>query len=200
LCDQKNIILIIDEVQTGLGRTGKLWGFEHFDIVPDIVVLAKGLSGGIYPITATVIRKPLETVFHDDPFIHVSTFGGAELGCRVAKRVLEISSAPEFLNHVNELAEKFAKGVEKLRSAHGDFLLGLRQLGLMMGLALKDDMSGPVMSKAAYDNGLLMVYANNDTSICQFLPPLVMSFEQVDEVMEKLDKALGYAVKLRDFF
>jgi len=104
-CDEKNIILIIDEVQTGLGRTGKLWGFEHFDIVPDIVVLGKGLSGGIYPITATVIRKPMESVFHDDPFIHVSTFGGAELGCRVALRVLEISSASDFLNHVNQLAE-----------------------------------------------------------------------------------------------
>jgi len=199
-CDEKNIILIIDEVQTGLGRSGKLWGFEHFDIVPDIVVLGKGLSGGIYPITATVIRKPMESVFHDDPFIHVSTFGGAELGCRVALRVLEISSASDFLNHVNQLAERFAEGVETLRVTHGDFLLGLRQLGLMMGLVLKDDVSGPVMSKAAYDNGLLMVYANNDTSICQFLPPLVMSLDQVDEVMEKLDKSLAYAAELRDFF
>jgi len=200
LCDQKKILLIIDEVQTGLGRTGKLWGFEHFDIVPDIVVLGKGLSGGIYPITATVIRKPLESVFHDDPFIHVSTFGGAELGCRVAAHVLEISSDPNFLNHVTALAERFAKGVENLRKKHGDFLLGLRQLGLMMGLVLKDDICGPVMSKAAYDNDLLMVYANNDTSICQFLPPLVISFDQVDEVMGKLDKALAYAVELRAFF
>ncbi|MBW2365664.1 MAG: aminotransferase class III-fold pyridoxal phosphate-dependent enzyme, partial [Deltaproteobacteria bacterium] len=170
------------------------------DIVPDIVVLGKGLSGGIYPITATVIRKPMESVFQDDPFIHVSTFGGAELGCRVAMRVLEISSASDFLNHVNKLAERFDEGVKNLRTKHGDFLLGLRQLGLMMGLVLKDDVSGPVMSKAAYDNGLLMVYANNDTSICQFLPPLVMSFEQVDEVTEKLDKALAYAAELRAFF
>lgn len=200
LCDEKNIILIVDEVQTGLGRTGKLWGFEHFDIVPDIVVLGKGLSGGIYPITATVIRKPLESIFHDDPFIHVSTFGGAELGCRVAMRVLEISSDPDFLNHVNKLAERFSKGVENLQKKHSTFLLGLRQLGLMMGLVLQDNVSGPVMSKAAYDNGLLMVYANNDTSICQFLPPLVISLDQVDEVMEKLDKALAYAVELRAFF
>ncbi|MBW1643254.1 MAG: aminotransferase class III-fold pyridoxal phosphate-dependent enzyme, partial [Deltaproteobacteria bacterium] len=108
--------------------------------------------------------------------------------------------ASDFLNHVNQLAERFAEGVETLRVTHGDFLLGLRQLGLMMGLVLKDDVSGPVMSKAAYDNGLLMVYANNDTSICQFLPPLVMSLDQVDEVMEKLDKSLAYAAELRDFF
>lgn len=200
LCDKRGILLIMDEVQTGLGRTGKLWGFEHFNIVPDMVILGKGLSGGIYPITATVIRKPLEAVFHEDPFIHVSTFGGAELGCRVAIRVLEISSAPDFLNHVNQLAEKFAKDVEGLRSSHGDFLLGLRQLGLMMGLVLKDEMCGPVLSKAAYDNGLLMVYANNDPSICQFLPPLIMSFDQVEEVMGKLNKALTYAKELRALF
>ena len=74
------------------------------------------------------------------------------------------------------------------------------KMDIVMDLVLKDDVSGPVMSKAAYDNGLLMVYANNDTSICQFLPPLVMSFEQVDEVMEKLDKALMHAAELRDFF
>jgi acetylornithine/succinyldiaminopimelate/putrescine aminotransferase len=76
LCDKNGALLILDEVQTGLGRTGKLWGFEHFGVLPDIMVLAKGLSGGLYPISATVIRRPLESVFHADPFIHISTFGG----------------------------------------------------------------------------------------------------------------------------
>jgi acetylornithine/succinyldiaminopimelate/putrescine aminotransferase len=142
----------------------------------------------------------MESIFHEDPFIHVSTFGGAELGCRVAMRVLEVSSSSAFLNYVNMLADRFRQGVERLQKDHGDFLLGFRQLGLMMGLKLKDDVSGPVMSKAAYDNGLLMVYANNDTSVCQFLPPLVISLDQVDEVMEKLDKALGYAAQLKEFF
>ncbi len=197
LCSDRGALLIIDEVQTGLGRTGKLWGFEHFDIVPDIVVLGKGLSGGIYPITATVIRTPLETIFHEDPFIHVSTFGGAEVGCLVAKRVLEISSNPEFMAHVNELARAFDQGVEKLRKKHSRFLMGLRQLGLMMGLELKDELSGPVLSKTAYDHYLLMVYANNDPSICQMLPPLIMKLEDVDLVMERLDKAIGAAKRLR---
>ncbi|MCK5332195.1 MAG: aspartate aminotransferase family protein, partial [Candidatus Marinimicrobia bacterium] len=100
ICHRNGTLLIIDEVQTGLGRTGKLWGFEHFEIIPDIVVLGKGLSGGIYPISATIIREPLESVFHPDPFIHISTFGGAEVGCRVAKRVLEISASADFLSQV----------------------------------------------------------------------------------------------------
>ncbi len=197
LCEELGIVLIIDEVQTGLGRTGKLWAFEHFDIIPDIVVLGKGLSGGIYPITATVLRKPLESVFHDDPFIHISTFGGAELGCRVASRVLEISSDSQFLDKVNRLALLFREGVDTLQGKHGKFLKGLRQLGLMMGLELRDEISGPLLTKTAYDNDLLMVYAGNDTSISQFLPPLVMNESDVNYVLDQLDKALGSARHIR---
>jgi len=197
LCDEHHVLLILDEVQTGLGRTGKLWAFQHYDIIPDMVVLGKGLSGGLYPISATILRQPLESVFHPDPFIHISTFGGAEIGCIIAKKVLEISSEPAFLNHVNELARYIASGVEQLRAKHPSFLLGLRQLGLMMGLKLSDELSGPIVTKTAYDHDLLLVYANNDTSVCQFLPPLEISFEQADWVLSQLDRALAAAQRLK---
>jgi len=197
LCDDRKILLIMDEVQTGLGRTGKLWAFAHFDIVPDIVILGKGLSGGIYPITATVLRKPLESVFHDDPFIHISTFGGAEIGCRIARRVLEISAAAPFLEHVNLLASRFAEKIEGLRAKHTPFLAGFRQLGLMMGLELKDEICGPLLTKTAYDQDLLLIYANNDTRVCQLLPPLTISLEETDWVIERLDMALSAARRLK---
>lgn len=197
LCNDRGILLILDEIQTGLGRTGKLWAFEHFDIVPDIVVLGKGLSGGIYPITATVLRKPLEAVFHDDPFIHISTFGGAEIGCRIARRVLEISAAPQFLEHVNMLAARFAEKIEGLSAKHYPFLVKLRQLGLMMGLELRDEICGPLLTKTAFDQDLLLIYANNDTRVCQLLPPLTMNLEEVDWVIERLDIALSAARRLK---
>lgn len=197
LCDDLGILLILDEVQTGLGRTGKLWAFQHFNIIPDIVVLGKGLSGGLYPITATVLRKPLEKVFHADPFIHVSTFGGAEPGCVIARRVLEISSEPDFLNHVGRLADCFAEKVTALQRNHSKLVVGLRQLGLMMGLELKDELCGPLLTKTAYDNDLLMIYANNDPRVCQFLPPLVMELEMVEWIMERLDKALTAVRRLK---
>jgi acetylornithine/succinyldiaminopimelate/putrescine aminotransferase len=197
ICSRKGAVLILDEVQSGLGRTGKLWAFEHFDIVPDIVVLGKGLSGGVYPIAATVLRKPLEAVFHKDPFIHISTFGGAEVGCLAALKVLEVSSAPEFLEHVNRLARDFAEKIEILRLKHAGFLIGLRQLGLMMGLVLKDDLAGPLLTKTAYDHDLLMIYANNDPAVCQLLPPLVMEAEKIDEIIRQLDKALASARRLK---
>ena len=190
LCDRHGAVMIMDEVQTGLGRTGKLWGFEHFDILPDMVVLGKGLSGGIYPITATVLRTPLETVFHADPHIHVSTFGGAEPGCAVALKVLEISAAPEFLDHVNQLAGRFKTGIARLAEKY-DILENLRQLGLFMGLKLKTADCGPLLSLAAYRHDLLMVYANNDKSVAQFLPPLVIDADQADWVIDRLDRAIA---------
>ncbi|MBU1180902.1 MAG: aminotransferase class III-fold pyridoxal phosphate-dependent enzyme, partial [Proteobacteria bacterium] len=110
-----------------------------------------------------------------------------------------ISSDPAFLSHVNRLSLKFEAGVAILMKKHPEYLAGFRQLGLMMGLKLPDEISGPVLTKAAYDNDLLMLYANNDTSVCQLLPPLVMEEEQVDWVIDRLDKALSAAESMRSF-
>ncbi len=196
LCDKHGVLLILDEVQAGLGRTGKLWAFEHYDILPDMVVLGKGLSGGIYPITATVLRRPLERVFHPDPFVHVSTFGGAELGCMVMEQVLQISAAPQFLEHVNRMADLIAARVEVLLQRHAGFLTGFRQKGLMMGLVMADDFAGPLLTKTAYDNDLLLVYANNDMRVCQFLPPLIIEPHHIDQIFPRLDRALKQARRL----
>ena len=197
LCDSRGALLILDEVQTGLGRTGRLWGFSHFNVVPDMVVLGKGLSGGVYPITATVLSSRLESVFRADPHIHVSTFGGSEIGCQVAMKVLAISSRPAFLAHVRSIAEHINSGCRKLAAAHPS-LVGLRQLGLFMGLKLADDTCGPLMSLAAYRHDLLMVYANNDQSVSQFLPPLVISMDQADWVIDRLDRALSDLDAMRE--
>lgn len=197
LCDQNGTLLIMDEVQSGLGRTGKLWAFEHAGIVPDMVIIGKGLSGGIYPISATIIRDPLDQIFKENPFIHISTFGGAELGCRVGQKVMSITSEPTFLEQVQESGEKVRAGLEKLRQKYPKFFTGIRQTGLMIGLELRDEHAGPALTKAAFDNDLLMVYANNDTSVCQLLPPLTITEDEVAWVLEHLDRALNSARKLR---
>lgn len=197
LCTDREIVFILDEVQSGLGRTGRLWAFENFCIAPDILVLGKGLSGGLYPISATVLKRPLESVFHQDPFIHISTFGGAEVGCRVARRVLEISSSADFLSQVNQLASRFADRIWELQEKHAGFLVGFRQLGLMMGLKLNDEISGPLLTKTAYDHDLLLIYAGNDPSVCQLLPPLTISPADVDWIAERLDQAIASAKKLK---
>jgi putrescine aminotransferase len=190
LCKKRGVLLIIDEVQTGLGRTGKLWGIEHYNVVPDIVVIGKGLSGGIYPMSATCFKKELESFFHQNPFIHVSTFGGAEVGCPVAMTVLEESSKPEFLRHVNDLSAVFKDGFAALKKKHPRILTGLRQLGLMMGIEMVNDNCGPIMTKACYDHGILAIYANNDRKVCQLLPPLIIDNHIALEIIDRVDGAL----------
>lgn len=192
LCDRRDVLLIIDEVQAGLGRTGRLWGIDHFGVIPDILVLGKGLSGGIYPMTATCFRPELEAVFHKDPFIHVSTLGGAEVGIPVVEKVLEICADPLFLQEVQETAAFFADGFEQLKLRHPDYLVRLRQLGMMMGIELSGEFLGPLFSRAAYDNGLLCVYANNDRRVVQFLPPLNIGRALAGEILQRVDDSLTH--------
>ncbi len=195
-CHSRGALFIVDEVQTGLGRTGKLWGIDNFSVSPDIMVIGKGLSGGIYPMSATCFGKELQSFFHKNPFIHISTFGGAEVGCPVALKVLDISSQPAFLENVNSMAQVFSKGFVELKNRHPKILVGLRQLGLMMGIEMVNDMCGPIVSKTCYDNGILSVYANNDKRVSQLLPPLIINKAQADEILERVDKALEDATRL----
>jgi acetylornithine/succinyldiaminopimelate/putrescine aminotransferase len=198
ICRAAGALLIVDEVQTGLGRTGRFWGIEHFDAQPDILVVGKGLSGGLYPISATCFGPGIEAFFRRDPFIHVSTFGGAELGCPAALEVLEISSRPEFLSHVNRLAGQFAAGMERLGAKYPRLVRGLRQLGLMMGIETTTEAGGPVLTKTCYDNGLLCIYANNAPWVCQLLPPLIITTELAGEILDRLDRSLEQAAVYLD--
>lgn len=196
VCDRFGALLIFDEVQAGLGRTGRLWAIEHYDVVPDIMVSGKGLSGGIYPISATSFRPEYERIFHADPFIHVSTFGGAELAGPVASKVLEISADPAFLAHVDEMAAVFRDGFVQLKESHGDLLVGLRQMGLMMGIEMIHEACGPLFSKAAFDHGLLSVFANNDPRVAQLLPPLIVDRPLAQEILQRVDRALGQVAQM----
>ena len=190
LCDQHGALLISDEVQTGLGRTGQLWGIEHFGIVPDIIVIGKGLSGGLYPMSATCFRAKYEAVFQPDPFIHISTFGGAEVGCPVALKVLELTSDQGFLRNVQELAALFAEGFRGLKEKHSEILVGLRQLGMMMGIEMVHEQCGPLFSKVAFDHGLLSVYANNNPRVAQLLPPLIIDRALALDILDRVDQSL----------
>jgi acetylornithine/succinyldiaminopimelate/putrescine aminotransferase len=190
ICDRTGAQLIIDEVQTGLGRTGKIWGIDWFGVVPDMLVTGKGLSGGLYPITATCLRPHLMEVFRKDPFIHISTFGGAELGCSVALAMLDMITAPGFLERVKELSAWYERTLEDLRRRHEGVLLEVRQLGLFMGLRYAHPEAGPIMTRLCYDEGMFALFANNDHSVQQFLPPLIASNAEAEESIRILDACL----------
>ena len=111
-------------------------------------------------------------------------------------KVLDITSNPQFLNHVNELAAFFRKSFEELRIRHSEILVGLRQLGLMMGIEMVNDLCGPVFTKVAYDHGILSIYANNNKKVGQLLPPLNIDLSVAREIIERLDLALAETKRL----
>lgn len=190
LCDRYDAVMIMDEVQTGLGRCGEVWGIDTYDVIPDIIVTGKGLSGGIYPMSATLYRDHVNPFLHENPFIHISTFGGAEVGCYVALAVLDILEEPGFLEHVREMAVLFEEGFSILGKKHPDVMVETRQRGLMMGLQLADPNFGPLMTRIGFDAGILAVYANNDPSAVQILPPLIIQESEVGQVLGVLDGML----------
>jgi acetylornithine/succinyldiaminopimelate/putrescine aminotransferase len=184
ICRERGALLIVDEVQTGLGRTGEIWGYQHHDIEPDLLVTGKGLSGGLYPIAATLMTAELHRFFDHHPHIHISTFGGAELGCPVALAVLDLVETPGFLAHVRELAGRFRVGLEGLP-------FSLRQRGLMMGLAFAEPGGGMAAAAALYDAGVFAVWAANDPRVLQLLPPLVLADAEAEEIVDRVRAALG---------
>jgi putrescine aminotransferase len=195
-CDEVGALLVIDEVQSGWGRSGKLWAIEHYDVVPDIVVLGKGMSAGHYPMSAVCYRPHLAPFLTRDSFRHQSTMGGAELGCVVVQKQLDILTTPAFASHVQSLALAFAEELSFLMARHPEVIVGIRQLGLLMGIVYATPEYGPLMTRCAYDEGLLLVFAGLDPSVSQLLPPLTMSLQEVSEVVEKLDRALLRAREL----
>ncbi len=184
LCHERGALLIVDEVQTGLGRTGRFWGHEHDGIQPDLLVTGKGLSGGIYPITATLMKSEHHRFFDEHPFIHVSTFGGSELGCAAANAVLDLTLAPGFLERVEAVGRRIREGL-----AGAPF--ELRQRGLFMGLAFPFENGGMLATKLLYDRGIFALYANNDTRVLQLLPPLVISDADTEFLIRTLREVFG---------
>lgn len=183
LCRERGVCFVLDEVQTGLGRTGTMWYFQQEGLEPDIVVTGKGLSGGVYPITATLMTAELHAFFADHPFVHISTFGGAELGCVAALAVLDVVEAPGFLERVVELGERFERG---LTGVDGE----LRRRGLFMGLKLQNEGDAMLAARAVIEAGVFAVFANNDTSVLQLLPPLTISDDEADDIIGIVRSAL----------
>ncbi len=190
LCRDKDIVLIVDEVQAGLGRTGRLWQIDEYGVVPDILVMSKGTSGGMFPLSVTCHRPRLHPVFDEHPFFHVSTFGGSEIGCVVTEKMLEITTRPGFLDHVNAMAERFRQGFLQIQETFGSHVREFRQKGLMMGLQLQGEEWGLLLTQCLAEHGVWALFANHDKSVVQFLPPLIIEPERVDTVLERVHDAV----------
>ena len=169
LCSQKNILLIFDEVQVGVGRSGCLWGYQKLGVEPDAITLAKGLGGG-FPIGALAVTSAVD---HFQPGEHASTFGGNPLACRAALTVAEEVSRRQLPAHVEAMGFLLQKLLSELVSRHPGQLEGVRGWGLLQGLVLRPEAPAAIeLVKAAMAQGLLVVPAG--PQVVRFVPPLVI--------------------------
>lgn len=185
LCDEKNILLIFDEIQSGLGRTGKLFAHEHSGIIPDIMTLAKSLGTGI-PIGACLATDEVAKAF--TPGSHASTFGGNFLVCEAAKKFLEILLSDGFLDHVNQVGNYFLTKLNQLKDEF-PLITEVRGKGLMVGVDLS--VPGGPLVKEALGKGLVMNCTQEKT--LRFLPPLIVTEKEVDEAIVILREVLQQA-------
>jgi acetylornithine/succinyldiaminopimelate/putrescine aminotransferase len=197
LCERHGALYVADEVQTGLGRTGRMWGVECYGVTPDILVTGKGLSGGLYPIAATVLVPRAARWLEQDGWGHLSTFGGAEVGCRVAQKVLEITTRPGVLDGVAGLSNRLAAGLEGLRARYPNWLVEIRRQGLVMGLRFAHERGGQMMTRALYDAGLWAMFAGFDTSVLQFKAGLLLDTASCDEALNRFEHGLRGCLALR---
>jgi len=185
-------LYVADEVQTGLGRTGPLWGVEAFDVQPDVLVCGKGLSGGIYPAAACVISERAAGWLHEHGWGHVSTFGGSELGCRVALKVLELTTRPETVANVQHLIGRYRDGLLAIQRDE-PWLVEIRQSGLVIGLRVDHPDGAVYLQQELYALGLWAIASGFDQSVLQFKPGLLLSDALVDESLELLAEGLRRA-------
>jgi acetylornithine/succinyldiaminopimelate/putrescine aminotransferase len=189
LCERYGTLFVADEVQTGLGRTGFLWGIDAWGVKPDMMVIGKGLSGGLYPIAAVVMTKPVGGFLVEQGWAYASTFGGAEIGCCVASKVLDICARPESLANARHIADYLDAGLARIRERH-PFLRGVRQKGLVMGLELADPAGALKLCPVLYRHGVWAIFAGYDFSVIQFKPGLLVNEEYCDVLLQRVDAAL----------
>ena len=186
LCDEKGILLILDEIQCGMGRTGTMFAYEQYGVKPDILTVAKALGCGV-PVGAFLAREEVAKALV--PGDHGTTYGGNPLACAAAVKVLELFKKQNVLDNVKKVSAYLEKKLDEIVAEY-DYVVERRGLGLMQGLEINTDVKDlKKVIAACLDNGLILFTAG--TNVIRFVPPLVISEADVDEMITKLKKALA---------
>ncbi|UCB32520.1 aspartate aminotransferase family protein [Duffyella gerundensis] len=186
LCDRHQALLVLDEVQSGMGRSGKLFAHEHYGVTPDILTTAKALGGG-FPVSAMLTSNEIASTMA--PGVHGTTYGGNPLACAVAETALDIINTPEVLNGVDVRRERFVSALQALDARH-DLFTEIRGKGLLIGAALKPQHAGKARDilLAAAEAGVMILTAGTD--VIRLVPSLIITPEEIDEGMARFAQAV----------
>jgi putrescine aminotransferase len=197
LCTKYGTMYIADEVQTGLMRTGHMWGWQAYGIQPDIMVTAKGLTGGLYPISACLVNEQAGGWLKEDGAAHITTSGGSELGCMVAFKVIEMLKRPAVVANVHAVTKFMETAMQQMMTKHADIFTGVRQKGVILGLEFSGHEQGAVaVSRALYEQGVWAIFSSLDKRVLQWKPGLLLTPELCAEIMQRFDAAMPRAREL----
>jgi len=192
LCDELGIMLVFDEVQTGIGRTGKLWCSEHYGVVPDIMFLAKSISGGLYPNGAVVYRdiKLLSDYVDKNPTFHAALSGGTDLACIVSSRVLDFIIDNKISDNAAVAGKRFKEGLEALWRENPKLIKEVRGLGLMIGMEYNYEFVGALMAECLAANGIWAAYSGNAPQVMRFQIPITVTMEEVEDMLVRIRQSV----------
>ncbi|HRK22247.1 MAG TPA: aspartate aminotransferase family protein [Fimbriimonadaceae bacterium] len=191
-CDKVGALLIVDEVQTGMGRTGLMFGCNHEGIEPDLLTLAKALGGGVMPIGATMGTAAVwDAVFGKNPLVHTSTFGGGQLACAAGIAALEVIEEEGLCERARTMGARLKAGLEGVRETHSDLIAEVRGEGLILGVEFKMDEVGELCVAQMMKRGMCAAYTLNNPRVIRFEPPLIINEDQVDFASQTFGEAVA---------
>lgn len=196
LCDHYGVLLIADEVQTGLGRTGKLFGVDHWDVVPDIITMGKALGGGVIPCSSFGARPELwEVMMEPNPFIHTTTTGGNPLACAAAIATISVILEENLPQVAAAKGDYFKAGLDKLAGLYPNVYDKITGRGLLLAQHFRNSDIGYQVSAGLFKRGVLIAGTLNNAKTLRIEPPFIITYEQIDTVLERLDDTLAEVSK-----
>ncbi|HIE09027.1 MAG TPA: aminotransferase class III-fold pyridoxal phosphate-dependent enzyme [Armatimonadetes bacterium] len=196
LTEREGALLILDEVQTGLGRTGRMFACEHWGVEPDVMCLAKALGGGVVPAGCFIAREELWGKFEESPLLHSSTFGGSPMACAAAIAVLDVLEEERLWENAERVGRRLLEGLKRAAREVPGLVREVRGKGLLIGVEFEDaDLAGLVVA-GLIQRGVLCAYTLNNPKVVRVEPPLIMTEELADEVVSRFGEALEGAARL----
>ncbi|MBC9783146.1 aminotransferase class III-fold pyridoxal phosphate-dependent enzyme [Heliobacterium chlorum] len=193
ICDDYGVLLILDEVQTGMGRTGKWFACQEEEVVPDILCLAKALGGGIMPIGAILSRPSVWQPMLENPWIHTSTFGGSPLACAAAIAAIEVMMEENLAEQAREKGLRIMQRLQKLAERYPRVIADVRGRGLLIGIEFVKEGVGGVVIGRMVENQIIVGYTLNNPRVVRLEPPLNVADEDIDRVLDVLEAAVAEA-------
>ena len=190
ICSKYNVLLIADEVQTGLGRTGKMFGVDHWDVAPDIMCLGKALGGGVMPLSAFISTPEIWKVMEPNPFIHTSTFGGNPLACAAGIAAINVTLEEDLPGQAAETGEYLMTALKSMQQRYPEHLLEVRGKGLLIGMQFNDTEFGYAVAAGLFRRGVLVAGTLLNAKTIRIEPALNIKRAQVDELLDKLEETI----------